>query len=143
MRTFVSLQALVTFDVDQVQEAFNQKITFDDTDDVTAAVVQSGLVTLAPSATSQAFNFGSLASASTLLVIAYQEVELQLDSNTAPLVPVRPIPANPPEAVYSRFQRDDQPGFVLWRGKITSLFLSNPSSSVAASVFVAVVGNAT
>ncbi len=143
MRIFVNLQALATFDVDQVQEAFNHNVTFDDSDSVTAAVVQSGLVQLAPNATSIAFDFGSVTSASTLLIVAYQEVLLQLDSNLAPSIPVRPVPANPPTSILSRFQRQDQPGLVLWRGKVSSLFLSNPSLTEQASVFVAVVGNAT
>lgn len=142
MRAFVNLQALITLDIDQVQEVFNQRITFDDTDEDTAAVVQSGLVSLAAEASSQAFNFGSVTSASMLLVIAYQEIQLQLGLDTAPLIAVRPVPANPATAVYSRYQREDQPGLVLWRGKIDALFLSNPSTTDAASVFVAVVGNA-
>ena len=142
MRTFFNLQALVSFDNDQVQEAFNQQVTFDDADPITAAVVQSGLVSLAPSALSVPFDFGSVTSASTLLVIAYQEVQLQLESNLAAFIPVRPIPASPPPSVLSRFQRQDQPGLVVWRGKVTSLFLSNPNTVDPASVFVAVVGNA-
>lgn len=142
MRTFVNLQALVTYDIDQVQQSFNQQVTFDDTDDVTSAVEHSGLVTLAASAAAVPFDFGSVTSASMLLVIAYQEVHLQLDSNLAPLVPVVPIPSNLPAAVYSRFQRIDQPGLVLWRGKVGSLFLSNPSTTDVAKAFVAVVGNA-
>lgn len=143
MRTFVNLQALATFDFDQVQEAFNQTITFDDTDAITAAVTQSGLVKLPALAASVPFNFGSVTSASMLLVIAYQEVQLQLDSALAPLVPVRPIPASLPPSVLSRFQRQDQPGLVVWRGKVTSLFMSNPNAVTPASAFVAVVGNAT
>lgn len=53
MRVFATLQVLCTFDLDQVQEAFNQQVAFDDTDAGTAAHVQSGLVTLAPSTSSQ------------------------------------------------------------------------------------------
>ncbi len=143
MRTFVTLQALATFDFDQVQEAFNQQIAFDDINDVTAAVTQSGLVQLPASAASVAFDFGSVTSASLLLVIAYQEVQLQLDSNLAPLIPVRPVPTGLPPTILSRYQRHDQPGVVLWRGKVSSLFLSNPNAVDPASAFVALVGNAT
>ena len=143
MRTFVTLQALATFDFDQVQEAFNQQVAFDDSDEITAAVTQSGLVVLPPSAASVAFDFGSVTSASLLLVIAQQEVQLQLDSNLAPLIPVRPVPAGLPPSILSRYQRHDQPGVVLWRGKVSSLFLSNPNAADPASAFVALVGNAT
>lgn len=142
MRAFVNLQALVSLDVDQVQEVLNQEITFDDNDATRAAVIQSGLVSLAGGATSQQFNFGAVTAASLLIVIAYQDVSLQLNSNTAPTIPVRATPASTAENVLSRFQRDAQPGLVVWRGKVSSLYLTNPSATVAASAFVAVVGNA-
>jgi len=143
VRTFATLQVLSTFDLDQVQEAFNQQVTFDDTDPVTASQVQSGLVTLAPSATSQQFNFGSVGPASTLLVLAYDAIQAQIGSNTAPLVDIRPVPAGTAVSITSVFQRQPQPGVVFLRGKIVSLFLTNPSASASARVFVGVVGNAT
>lgn len=143
MRLFINFAALCSFDLDQLQAAFNQSIVIDDTDPGTAAVVQSGVVLLPASAASIAFDFGSVTAASFLLVVASQEVQLQLDSNTAPLVPCRPTPAALAAAVTSTYQQAAQPGLVMWRGKVTSLFLSNPSSSIAAQAFVAVVGNAT
>jgi hypothetical protein len=143
MRVFVNLQALASFDLDQLQQAFDQQVTIDDTDPGTAAVVQSGLVTLAASATSVQFGFGNVTNASLLLIIANQEVLAQLDSNTAPSIPVRPTPAATAAALTSSYQRIVQPGLVLWRGKVTSLYLSNPSSSIVAQAFVAIVGNAT
>lgn len=142
MRVFINLEALATFDVDQVQKAFDHAITFDDTDSTTAAVESSRLVNLAANEGPVAFDFGSVTAASLLLVVAYQEVSLQIDDVTAPLVPVRPIPAFPPAGILSRYQRVAQPGLVLWRGKVSSLFLTNPNAT-AASAFVAVVGNAT
>ncbi len=143
MRVFLNLQALVSLDLDQVQEVLNQEVTFDDNDETTAAVIQSGLVSLAASETSTPFNFGSVDTASLLIVIAYQDVSIQLDDVAAPSIPVRVTPASEATDVLSRFQRADQPGLVVWRGKVSSLFLTNLSSSDAASVFVAVVGNAT
>jgi hypothetical protein len=142
MRTFANLQVLCSFDFDQLQEAFSQQITFDDTDPSTAAQVQSGLVLLAANAASVPFNFGSVTSADTLLVIAYQECQVQLGSNTAPLVNVRPVPASPAASILSKYQKLSQPGVLFLRGKLGSLFLSNPSLSLTANVFVAVVGNA-
>lgn len=142
MRTFLSVRALCTFDADQLQEVFDQRVTIDDTDPTTASQVQAGLVTLAASTTSQQFSFGSVVSADTLLVVAFQEVQVQLGSNTAPLVSVRPVPASSAAAVDSVYQRQSQSGVLLLRGKVGSLYLSNPSSAVAAQVFVAVVGNA-
>lgn len=143
MRVFLDLRTLVSFDLDQLQKVFDQQVVFDDTDPGTAAVVQSGLVNLAASASAVAFDFGSVSAASLLLIVANQEVQVQLDSNTAPLVPVRPVPASAAAALSSTYQRASQPGVVVWRGKVTNLFLTNPSSSLAAQAFVAVVGNAT
>lgn len=142
MRTFATIQVLCTFDLDQVQEAFNHQAAFDDTNPGTAAIVQSGLVTLAGGATSQQFSFGGVTAADTLLVLAYNDVQVQLNSNAAPLVDVRPVPASAAASVMSVYQRQSQPGPLFLRGKVTSLFLTNPSATVPATVFVAVVGNA-
>jgi hypothetical protein len=142
MRTFATLQVLHTFDIDQVQEAFNQQVSFDDTDPGTTSYVQSGLVALAPSASSQQFVFGGVTSADTLLVLAYDNIQVQLGSNTAPLVDVRPVPASAAAAVMSVYQRSSQPGCLFLRGKVASLYLTNPSVSASARVFVAIVGNA-
>ncbi len=142
MRTFVDLRALCTFDADQLQEAFDQRITFDDTDPTTASQVQSGLVTLAPSATSQQFSFGSVSPAASVIVIAFDHVQVQLGSSAAPLIDLTPVPASAASAVTSTFQRASQPGHLSMRGKLGSLFLTNPSSAVPARVFVGVVGNA-
>ncbi len=142
MRTFTTLRVLCTTDLDQLQEAFDQQVTFDDTDPTTASQVQSGLITLAPSVISQQFDFGGVASADTLLVLAYDHIQVQLGGNTAPLVDVIPVPASPAASVTSVYQRASQPGPLFLRGKIGSLFLTNPSNSVPARVFVGVVGNA-
>lgn len=142
MRTFATLHVLCTFDVDQMQEAFNQQLTFDDTDPVTASQVQSGLVTLAPSTTSQQFSFGSVSSANTLVVIAFDRIKFQLGSDAAPFADLIPVPASSPSAVVSVYQRQQQPAPLLMRGKVGSLFLTNPSSTASARVFVGVVGDA-
>jgi hypothetical protein len=142
MRVFATLRALCTFDLDQKLEAFDQEVTFDDTDPGTAANEQSGVVVLAASAASQQFGFGAAASADTLIVVAFDEVQVQLGSNTAPLVSVRPVPASAAAAVTSTYQRQAQPGLLFLRGKVSSLFLTNPSSTAAARAFVAVVGDA-
>lgn len=139
----LTLQALCTSDLDQLQKAFDQQVTFDDTNVNTAAIAGSNVVVLPPSASSIQYNFPTgLTAASFLMIVANQKVQVQLNSNTAPLVDVDPIPAALAADVLSAYQRQDQPGLVVWRGKVTSLFLSNPSSSVPANLFVALVGNA-
>jgi len=143
MRTFFTLSANASFDVDQLQEAFNQTVTIDDTDPGTASLAVSGIINLAPSASSIQFPFGSVTAASLMIIIANQEVLAQLNSNTAPSLPIRPTPAALAASVVSTYQKVAQPGLVLWRGKVTSLFLSNPSASIQAQAFVGLVGNAT
>jgi hypothetical protein len=142
MRVFINLQALVTNDDDQRQKLLDQAITFDDTDATTASTFQSAIMKLDPLDASVPFDFGDVDVASTLIVVASDEIQLQLDSNTAPLVTVRPIPAFAAASILSRFQREEQPGLVVWRGKISSLFVSNPSTLDSASVYIAVVGDA-
>lgn len=142
MRTLASLRVICSFDLDQQQKTFDQQVTIDDTDATTASCVQSGLVILAPGAASQQYGFGSVSSADTLLVIAYDHIQVQLGSNTAPLVDVTPVPASNAAAVTSPFQRSSQAGPLFLRGKVGSLYLTNPSSTAPAEVFVAVVGNA-
>lgn len=143
MRTFATLQVLCTLDLDQVQEAFNQQVTFDDTDSTTSSQVQSGIVTLSPSETSLEFQFGSVDAASTVLVVAYDAVQVQLGSNAAPLVDIRPVPASSAASIASVYQRSAQPGVLFIRGRVSSMFVTNPSSTSAARAFVAVVGDAT
>lgn len=143
MRLFATIRALFSFDLDQRQKAFDQEVTFDDTDAATAAIPQSGEVLLPPSAASQPFGFGSVTAASLLLIVAYDEIRVQLGGNTAPPIAVRPVPASAPALVTSVYQRAAQPGVLLLRGRVDSLFLTNPSSTAPARAFVAVVGNAT
>lgn len=138
-----TLQALCTSDLDQLQKAFDQDVTFDDADPGTAALAGSNVVVLAPSAAGVQYVFPpGLTAASFLMIVATDKVQVQLNSNTAPLVDVDPIPAALPADVLSTYQRQSQPGLVVIRGKVTSLYLTNPSSSASAQVFVALVGNA-
>lgn len=142
MRFFATLQAVCAFDNELLQKAFDQKVTLDDTDAATASIPQSGIVTLAAAETSTPFDYGSVSSAAVLMIIAYDEIQVQLGSNTAPLITVRPVPANAPASVVSQFQREDQPGILFLRGKVDSFFLTNPSATAEARAFVAIVGDA-
>lgn len=143
MRTFASLQFLVSKDIDQLQKLVGPlALTFDDNDAATAAKLSSGVVTLASGASNVVFPFGDVVTASQVLIVAYQEVTVKLDGIGSPAIPVRPVPAKVDGSIISAFQRLDQPGWVAWRGKVSSIHLGNPGAD-AAEVFVAVVGNAT
>jgi hypothetical protein len=141
MRAFLQLAVLVTDDPSQLQKLIDRNKVVDDSSS-TASTFHSGTVTLAPSASAAAVSFGGVTNASVLYVEADGEIQLQLDSNSAPLVPVRPTPAQPAASVLSEFQLAAQPGLVFWRGKITSLYATNPSSTASATFRYALIGEA-
>ena len=141
MRAFFGLSALISQDLAQVQRLVDFDQVIDDSGD-TAVAFQSGTYALAASESAFEVPFGGVTNASLVIVVAADEIELQVDSNAAPLVPVRPTPAFPPSSILSKFQAAAQPGLVLWRGKITSLFATNPSSTAVARFTVFIVGEA-
>lgn len=142
MRTFAQLSLEVTKDLDQRQSLVEQSITFDDSDVTTSSEFTSQFIELAASATDVAFAFGGVSSASTVMIVADQEVTVKFNGTGNAAIPVRPVPAVPSGAILSQFQKFDQPGVVLWRGKVASIHLGNPSSTTVAKVFVAITGNA-
>lgn len=140
MRLFAELRVLGSFDLGQLQKFVDQRVTFDDTNATTASTNQQGLVNLAPSASGVQFSFGDVTNADTVLIVAFQEITAQLNSNSAPAINITPVPANPAAQITSTFQTQPQPGIFLLRGKLTSLYLGNPSSSTPAQAYVAIVG---
>lgn len=140
MRTFAELKLLVTEDDAQEQKVIDQLLTFDDS--VLSSVAEFGYRTLAASASDQAFAFGGVTRASTVLIVAFQAVTVKLDGTGSPAIPVRPVPADTTGSPLSLFQELDQPGVMLWRGRVSSIHLGNPSDSATARVFVAVIGDA-
>lgn len=142
MRAFLQAALLVSRDAGQEQRVLDVAEVVDDAS-ASSATYSFGTFTLTPGQSAFAVPFGGVASASVVMVLATDEIQLQVDSNAAPLVPVRPTPAVAQGALsLSQFQQADQPGIVLWRGKVTSLFATNPSSTKAAQFQVALVGEA-
>lgn len=142
MRTYGSVQLTITKDVDQRQKLLDQFFSFDDTDAALNAEFTSNLITLAAGATDVPFNFGGVSSASLVVIAAYSDISVKLNGLGAPAIPVRKIVAVAGGAVLSSLQKLDQPGLVLWRGKVDTIHLTNPNVAAPADVFIAVVGNA-
>jgi len=143
VRTFASISALISKDTDQRQKYVEELLSFDDDDATTSSTFNGGLITLAANATNIVVPFGGVTLASTVLIIAYQEISVKFNGTGSPAIPVRPVLAKANGAILSNLQRFDQPGLVLWRGKVTSIHLGNPNTSLTAQVYVAVTGEAT
>jgi len=142
MRTFATLQALVSQDSDQRHRLLDQFTSFDDTDPATSATFQSSRFGLPALASDVVYDFGGVAAASMVLIIAYQDITVKLDGIGSPAIPIRMTPAKVAGQVLSNLQKFDQPGVVLWRGKVTSLHFGNLNAVDSAEVFVALVGDA-
>lgn len=143
MRLFAKVVALLTDDVDQIQELLDQTVVFDDDDATRVSTYQAGKVVLANAQADYQVSFGGVGAASLLLIVAKDEVQVRLNDPAAPLIYVRPTLALPEGSVIlSAYQKLDQPGVVLWRGRIDSVYLTNPSATATATVYVALVGEA-
>lgn len=142
-RLFFQIALLASRDVDQRQKLLDFASTFD-VNDATVGTFESGVHTLTPSQANYAVPFGGVTNASTVLIVADAEVQVRLDDPAAPLIPIRPIPALPEGSVLlSTFQSFDQSGVLFIRGKVTSIYLTNPSSANPAQVTVTLIGEAT
>lgn len=143
MRAQFVLQALVSEDPDRVHRLLDDKLVFDDTSARASTGPGGSTYVLAASASSFAVNFGGVTAASLVLVKAFANVQVQVNSNAAPLFDVRPIlGVTVGGIVLSESQKFDQPGIFFLTGKITSLFLTNPSTTATAKATVFLLGEA-
>lgn len=143
MRVSFDLAALISADVEQVQRLFAGSYRIDDSI-ADLKNFASHVKTLDPSAVDYAVPFGAVTSAAYLVFLAYAPVTVRLNGIGSPAMTVGPVPAASAASVLSSVQRFDQPGWIVWgSGAITSLHVSNPSSSVAASFAAFLVGETT
>ncbi len=121
----------------------DQKLHLDDT---LVTTQQGGRQTLAISATNVQFTFGGVTNAKYLLVLAYDNVQLRLNSVGDTLIDLTPLPATEGSPI-STAQKADAParfflGPITAANPVTALFLTNPSGLATASYYAAVVGEA-
>jgi hypothetical protein len=140
MRVMVYTKIVVSQDDEQRQKLLDFENTYDDSDDTTASTWASGQLVLAPSASAVEYPFGGVTNAAFVLIVASQECKVQVNSNSAPLVEIPVVPAVTGGSILSQFQTIQNPGIWLLRTNVQSLFFTNPSSALPATVFVALVG---
>lgn len=139
MRAFTQLQFLLTEDLAQHQVLTDLLLSLDNT---TFTLAETGTHVLAPAAANVAISFGGVTRAGMVLVVAWSDITVKLEGTGSPAIPVRTLPADDTGSPASVFQKEDQPGFFFWYGKVTSLHLGNPSATESATVFVALLGDA-
>lgn len=140
MRAFAQLALAISQDNDQHKMLMDLESFLDDD---AHDKFHSEHLTLLAGATDQVFAFGGVTSAAAVLILAWDTVSVKLNGIGAPAVQVRPIAADADGTPLSVYQKEDQPGIVLWYGKVDSIHLTNPSGTDTATVFVALLGNAT
>lgn len=145
MRIVSSLQLLLTEDVDQLNRYLDSTRILDDT---APSKLAQGRVTLAPSATNIAFPFApEVTNAKWIIVLVFSgEVHVKFNGTGNAPLPVKPLAAFS-ASVVSSYQKEAQPGHIVigplsTNSPITSIHLSNPSASVPAVAYLAVVGEA-
>ena len=138
MRLTHQLLSILSEDNAQIEQMFDQKLQLDDTGVTT---YQAGVRTLAALA-DESFDFASVTDAKYVIVIAYAEVQIRLNTATVPVITLKPNPAASAVAL-TNVQKADQAGrLFLGPTSIQTLELVNPSATDTARVFVAVVGEA-
>lgn len=116
-------------------------------DDTLATEVAQGRIVLAASVTDQAFGFNGITNARWVVVaVSAGVVHVKLNGIGSPAIALTPLPAVSATPI-SEYQRTAQPGLLVIgpipaSTPITSIHLTNPSSTVTATAFVAVVGEA-
>lgn len=141
MRSYFQMDFLVSNDVDQTERIVQQLgVGFDDSDAVRNEVCAVQRITLAPAAVDQIVNFGSVTAASSLLVVAYNDITMKLNGSAISLE-VNTTPARADGIVLSQLQKSSQPGIAFLRSSITQITLSNASITSSAGVLVVLVGN--
>lgn len=144
-RLFTELSVLLTRDKAQRQKLFDITQVIDELDEITgnATEMVSRHFILAPSASDEEATMDKITSASTVLIIAEQDITVKFNGVGSPAVPVRAIPADTIGNTTSLYQKAIQPGLVFWRGKVDSIHLGNPSTTDTATVTVVMIGDAT
>jgi hypothetical protein len=143
MRLVHKLQALGSEDLDQIQKFLEQEQQLDDT---LVTTQQAGSRTLIANAADIAFNFGGVTNAKYILILAYDNIQFRLNTVGDTLMDLTPLPATVGSPI-TNTQKADAPGRyflgpITAANPITALFFTNPSATVTASFFAAVIGEA-
>lgn len=140
MRTYLQMNLRVSNDDDQLDRIVDQlSVGFDDNDDTRNGEATVHRLLVAPSTVDSVISLGGVTTAHMLYVRADQLVSVKLNNSNVAL-DVEPTPAAADGVVLSQYQKLDQPGILMLRGRVTSLSISNPSAVTAAVVTIIFVG---
>lgn len=140
----MQLRATLSEDNDQLQRDLDIIQTVDDT---LVTTEDGGTFTLAPSVANQAVLFPKVAAGKYLVILVWSgEVQYRVNNVASQILSIKPNPATAVDPIMP-YQKQAQPGLVFMgpigvSAPLTSLFLTNPSSTIAARVQVAFVGEA-
>jgi len=139
VRSFVEIRALISEDDEQLDALLKGKWAIDD---ASSSTFSSHRQTLVAAQADYAVPFGAVTDASIVLILAYQDIEVKLDGIGQASIPISALPAVVASDILSNLQRYDQPGLFLLTGSLSSIHVTNPSSTETASFYVALVGEA-
>jgi len=144
VRLLAQLRAVLSEDDDQLQRSLDISETVDDTSVTTE---DGGVVVLAPSAANQSVLFPKVTNGKYFVMLVLSgEVQYRVNNVASQLLSIKPNPATLPDPILP-YQKQAQPGLVFMgpigvSAPLTSLFLTNPSSTVPARVKVQFIGEA-
>jgi hypothetical protein len=144
VRAFFKLVAVVSEDLDQLENLLEGAWVIDDSSESSTGRFASHSRILATEEEDYLVPLGDVSAASYVVILAYQEVEVKLNGAGGPSTTLRPkLASEDPSAVLSEAQRHDRPGFlVVASGLVSSIHITNPSTTETARIFAAAVGNA-
>lgn len=144
MRFLAQLRVILSEDSDQLQRSLDLSQTVDDTLVLTD---DGGTFSLAALAANQQILFPKVTEGKYLVLIVWSgEVQWRVNNVASQLLSLVPNPATTPDPILP-YQKVAQPGLAFIgpigaSAPLTSLYLSNPSSTIAARVQVAIIGEA-
>lgn len=138
------LQLIFSRDSAQKQTIFDNRNSPEAMDDFTATASTDGgpgMMTLVPNAAAIQVPQGGVTKVSHMLIIAYDNINVRIGSNTAPPIPLKPLPAAATSPV-SSYAQAAQPALYLISGTdfATGVFLDNPSSTASAQCQIIMAG---
>ena len=144
MRMLLNLRAVLSEDSDQLQRDLDINQVIDDT---LVTTWDGGVITVAPSQADTLVPFPKVAAGKYLVIIVWSgEVAYRVNNIASQQLSIEVNPATTVDPLLP-YQKAAQPGLVVMgpisnTHALTSLYFSNPSSTVAARVQVAIVGEA-
>ena len=105
----------------------------------TTQLTQTAKITVPASTVDQVLSLGALTTTTLCMLIVHGNCSVKLNGIGAPSIPLLITPANQSSTALPE-ERVDQPGFLVLRGEVTSIHITNPSTSTPLEVYVTLIG---